>query len=254
MNNQRHKRRESFSVLLISNTDRSSRHFDVSLSLLRFLLGLLLFILAAAGLSVYGFFSRQGMESRLRSQLTVQEELVQQLTTEKESLEAEKTALIAENESLRSEAEQAVAAMAEIKAEAEAKAEEAEAEPEDDPAVPTRYPYSGASVLLSSYTEEEPYLSLSTYTDGTVVAAGNGTVSVISYDETYHHIIEVEHENGYRTRYLCRADAEQSVEEGTQVQAGDTLLTITTDETQVDYQIMYQDEPVDPLSVIDAKG
>ncbi len=250
MNNQRHKRRESFSVLLISNTDRSSRHFDVSLSLLRFLLGLLIFILAAAGLSVYGFFSRQGMESQLRSQLAVQEELVQQLTTEKEALETEKTALIAENESLRSEAEQAVAAMAEK----EAEAEEAEAEPEDDPAIPTRYPYSGASVLLSSYTEEEPYLSLSTYTGGTVVAAGNGTVAVISYDETYHHIIEVEHENGYRTRYLCRADAEQSVEEGAQVEAGDTLLTITTDETQVDYQIMYQEEPVDPLSVIDAKG
>lgn len=237
-------------MLLISNTDRSSRHFDVSLSLLRFLLGLLIFILAAAGLSVYGFFSRQGMESRLRSQLTVQEELVQQLTTEKEALETEKAALIAENESLRSETEQTVAAMAEM----EAQAEEAEAEPEEDPAIPTRYPYSGASVLLSSYTEEEPYLSLSTYTGGTVVAAGNGTVSVISYDETYHHIIEVEHENRYRTRYLCRADAEQNVEEGAQVQAGDTLLTITTDETQVDYQIMYQDEPVDPLSVIDAKG
>lgn len=249
MNNQRHKRRESFSILLISNSDQSSRQFDVSLPLIRFFLCLLLIILIAAGLSAYGFFSRRGIESQLRSQLTEQEALVQQLTAEKQELETEKTTLIAENESLRSEAEEAVAAMAEKEAE-----EQEEAEPEEDPAVPTRYPYSGASVLLSSYTEEQPYLSLSTYTGGTVTAAGNGTVAVISYDDTYHHIIEIEHGNGYRTRYLCRQDAEQSVEEGAEVQAGDTILTITTDETQVDYQIVYQDEPVDPLSVIDAKG
>lgn len=250
MNNQRHKRRESFSVLLISNSDQSSRQFDISLPLVRFFLCLLLVILIVAGLAAYGFISRRGMESQLRSQLTQQEKVVQQLTTEKENLEAEKTALIAENESLRSEAEQAVAAMAEK----EAEAEEEEAEPEEDPTVPTRYPYSGASVLLSSYTEEQPWLSLSTYSGGTVTAAGNGTVAVISSDDTYHHIIEIEHESGYRTRYLSKADAEQSVEEGAQVQAGDTLLTIITDETQVDYQIIYQEEPVDPLSVIDAKG
>lgn len=251
MNNQRHKRRESFSVLLISNSDQSSRQFDISLPLIRFFLCLLLVTLIAAGLAAYGFFSRRGMESQLRSQLTDQEKLVQQLTTEKENLESEKTALIAENESLRSEAEQAVAAMAEKEAE---EAEEDEPEPEEDPTVPTRYPYSGASVLLSSYTDEQPWLSLSTYAGGTVTAAGNGTVAVISSDDTYRHIIEIEHDSGYRTRYLSRADAEQSVEEGTQVQAGDTLLTITTDETQVDYQIIYQEEPVDPLSVIDAKG
>ncbi len=251
MNSQRHKRRESFSILLISNADQSSRQFDVSLPLIRFLLCLLLLILIAAGLSVYGFLSRQGVESKLRSQLAEQEAMVQQLTTEKESLETEKTNLIAENESLRAEAEEAVAAMAEKEA-AEQEAEEAE--PEEDPAVPTRYPYSGASVLLSSYTEEQPWLSLSTYTGGTVTAAGNGTVAVISSDDTYRHIIEIEHGNGYRTRYLCQQDADQSAEEGAQVQAGDTLLTITTDETQVDYQIIYQEAPVDQLSVIDAKG
>lgn len=257
MNQQRHKRRESFSVLLISNTDRSSRQFDVSLSLLRFLLGILLFVFVVTGLFAYGFFSRQKIESQLRSELTAQEERIQQLTEEKEKLEAEregleaeKAALSGENEALRSQAEEAAAALAEKEAQEEAE----EAEPEEDPSIPTRYPYSGASVLLSSYTEEQPYLSLSTYTDGTVTAAGNGTVIVISYDDTYRCILEIDHGNGYRTRYLCKEETEQSVEEGMQVQAGDTLLTITADETQVDYQIFYQEEPVDPLSVIDAKG
>ncbi len=248
MNNQRHRRRESFSVLLISNTDRSSRQFDISLSILRFLLFLLLLILLTTGLSVYGFLSRRGIESKLRKELAAQETLVQQLTQEKESLESEKAVLVSENESLRSEAEQAVAAMA------EKEAEEEEEEPQEDPNVPTRYPYSGASVLLSSYNEEQPYLSLSTYTGGTVTAAGNGTVTAISSDDTYQYIIEIDHENGYRTRYLCHQDADQGAEEGTPIQAGDVLLTITTDETQVDYQVLHEEEPVDPLSVIDAKG
>lgn len=250
MNSQRHKRKESFSVLLISSTDRSSRQFDISLSVLRLFLFLLIFVLVFAVLAVCGFFSTRRTQSQLRAQLAAQEEQVQQLTAQKENLETEKTTLVSENEALRLEAEQAAAAIAEIK---EAKAEE-EAEPEEDPTVPTRYPYSGASVLLSSYTEEQPYLSLSTYAGGTVTAAGNGTVTVVSSDDIYRYIIEIEHESGYRTRYLCHQDAEQEVEEGAQVQAGDILLTITADETQVDYQIIYEEGPVDPLSVIDAKG
>jgi murein DD-endopeptidase MepM/ murein hydrolase activator NlpD len=79
-----------------------------------------------------------------------------------------------------------------------------------------------------------------------VVAAGS--------DEIYQHIIEVAHESGYKTRYLCHQSAEISVEEGSAVQAGDILLTITTDETQLDYQVIYEDAPIDPLSVIDARG
>lgn len=250
MNSQRHKRKESFSVLLISNTDRSSRQFDVSLPVLRLLLFLLISVFVFAILAVCGFFSARKTQSQLRAQLAAQEEQVQQLTAQKENLETEKTTLASENEALRLEAEQAAAAIAEIK---DAEAEE-EAEPEEDPTVPTRYPYSGASVLLSSYTEEQPYLSLSTYAGGTVTAAGDGTVTVVSSDDTYRHIIEIEHESGYRTRYLCRQDAEQEVNEGAQVQTGDILLTITADETQVDYQIIYGEGPVDPLSVIDAKG
>lgn len=94
----------------------------------------------------------------------------------------------------------------------------------------------------------------SAYAGGTVTAAGDGTVVAAGSDEIYQHIIEVAHESGYKTRYLCHQSAEISVEEGSAVQAGDILLTITTDETQLDYQVIYEDAPIDPLSVIDARG
>lgn len=79
-------------------------------------------------------------------------------------------------------------------------------------------------------------------------------MTVVSSDDTYAHIIEVEHEGGYKTRYLLLQDCEVNTEQGAQVEAGDTLMTITSDDCQLDYQVLLNDEPIDPLSVIDAKG
>ena len=107
---------------------------------------------------------------------------------------------------------------------------------------------------MSNYSEEEPYLSISMHEEGNIVATGNGTVITVSSDDTYPVIVEVEHEKGYKTRYLCRQEAEVKATEGAQVEAGDTLFTITTDETQLDYQILFEEEAIDPLTVIEAKG
>jgi murein DD-endopeptidase MepM/ murein hydrolase activator NlpD len=44
------------------------------------------------------------------------------------------------------------------------------------------------------------------------------------------------------------------VEEGAQVKKGDTLFTITAENTELDYEVLYGDEFIDPLSIIAAKG
>lgn len=248
MNNQRHKRKESLSVLLISNTGRDNRQFNIPVPMLRLLPAVLILILAVMGWLIYEFSANQKTQAALHTQLAEQEELVQQLTSEKDQLNNEKQVLTDENATLRQQMEEAQAAAE------EAAGQEEPEDPADNPAYPGRYPYSGASVLLSSYTEEQPYLAISAYAGGTVTAAGDGTVVASSSDDIYRHIIEVSHETGYKTRYLCHQSAELSVEEGATVHAGDILLTITTDETQLDYQVIYEDAPIDPLSVIDARG
>lgn len=247
MNYQRHKRKESLSVLLISNTGRENRQFNVPLPALRILPVLFLILLVLIGWLAYEFSVNQKVQTALQTQLAEQEALVQQLTEEKEQLDTEKQTLSEENTALRQQIEEASAAEEEAQ-------EEEEPDPSEDPSFPGRYPYSGASVLLSSYTEEQPYLAISAYTGGTVVAAGDGTVIANTSDDIYHHIIEVLHESGYKTRYLCHQSAEVSVEEGAEVHGGDVLLTITSDETQLDYQVIYEEAPVDPLSIIDARG
>ncbi|MDE6891143.1 MAG: hypothetical protein K2P50_05030 [Lachnospiraceae bacterium] len=53
---------------------------------------------------------------------------------------------------------------------------------------------------------------------------------------------------------MCRQDADKNTEIGAKVNAGDTILTITADNTQLDYQVVFEGEIIDPLNVIDAKG
>ena len=256
MNNQRHKRRESYSILLISNTGRTSRQFQLSTVAIRLLLVILLLTCTVAGLLAYTYSTAHKVQTELRTRLSEQEQLVTTLTAENTSLKEEQQTLTEENEALKRESEQyaqEARAAAEAMAAAEAAAEE-EAEPESDSTYPSRYPSSGASVLSSSYSEEQPYLTITTYTDSTIVAAGDGTVVAVASDDIYHHIIEIEHESGFKTRYLCHQEASVEAEEGAQVKAGDLLLTITADDTQMDYQVLNAEGPVDPLSVIDAKG
>lgn len=247
---QRHQHNESFSVLLIPNTGGESRQFHLTRLSFRLYVGALVFILlAAAGAAAWTtyHFSRQ---EGVRSQLAGQEEKIEALEAQVQTLEQEKETLLARVETLQQES--MVAADAESAA--EDGEERAESVPEKDTSIPRRYPYTGISTVLSNYSEQQPYLSLNTNADGNVVATGDGMVVTVESDDTYAHIIEVEHNNGYKTRYLCRQEAKTQMQVGAQVQAGDILLTVLTDDTQLDYQILFEEEAIDPLTVFEAKG
>ena len=52
---------------------------------------------------------------------------------------------------------------------------------------------------------------------------------------------------------MCQQDTEPLLEEGSQVQIGDNLVALSID-TQLDYQVTYEEQPIDPLIVLEAKG
>ncbi len=244
---QRHKHKETFSVLLIPNTGGKSRQFHVSRFSFRLGVGVLaVLLLAVAGAAAWtGFqFTRQ-----VRRQVTQQKETIETLEAQMQALEQEKGTLLAELETMQNETASDAQNAAEEGAEAET-----ESAPEKDTSVPRRYPYNGISTVLSDYSAEQPYLSLNTNLDGNVVATGDGMVVTVESDDTYAHIIEVEHNNGYKSRYMCRQEAQTQIQAGAQVQAGDILLTVLTDDTQLDYQILFEEEAIDPLTVFEAKG
>ena len=194
---QRHKHKESFSVLLIPNTGGKSRQFHVSRFSFRLGVGVLgVILLAVAGAAAWtGFqFTRQ---ENVRRQMTQQTETIETLEAQMQALEQEKGTLLAELETMQNETVSDAQNAAEEGAEAET-----ESAPEKDTSVPRRYPYTGISTVLSDYSAEQPYLSLNTNLGGNVVATGDGMVVTVESDDTYAHIIEVEHNNGYKSRYM----------------------------------------------------
>ena len=204
MKRKGHNHKESFSILLISNTGQSSRQFHVSRFVSRLLIFVLLLICVALGVMGWMIYQNpfgDGSQSDLRKQLDEQEQLVAQLETEKESLNNELLALKQENEALRQASE------AEGEEDTEPESEAAEDTDSDDN-IPVRYPTSGTSGRLSSFSDEEPYLSISTHTEGSIVATGGGTIVSVTSDDTYPVIVEIEHDKGYRSRYMCRQQAD----------------------------------------------
>lgn len=244
MKRQRHKHKESFSILLISNTGQSSRQFHVSLFLYRLFVILLLLICAALGGLTFLFTREYGKRTDLVQQVVSQSQLIAQLESEKNTLNSENLALTAENDGLRQAAI----------VNAEEKAAEPEPGPEESPSFPSRYPCSGTGILTTTYAEDHPFLSINTQAGGDIIAAGDGTVTSVGSDETYPLIMEIEHGNGYRTRYMCLQNAEIKAEEGAIVHTGDILITVTENNTQLDYQVIFEEQAIDPLTVIDAEG
>lgn len=249
MKDDRHKRRESYSVLVVSNLSRESRQFQIVRSRLHLLVWLAVFVCIAVGGLVYWAVMSGKKTAELQKKISEQEEQALAWEKEKEELNSKNKELEEELSALTQELSQEQSKAQEA---AEAAAEAAEAE--EGPALPELYPYSGVGTLASNYSEEQPYISISTYNGGNVIAAGNGTVAAVLSNDVYKYIIEIEHEGGYETRYFYSEDADLKVEEGTQVKGGDILLTVAADGVDLDYQVLYNGETIDPFSVIDAEG
>ena len=260
MKQRKHRHKESFSVLLISNTGQNTKHFHVSKSCMRLFTVFVLLACGAFGWLTYEYMSSNEITSSYvnASESTDEEEEFLEKFAEQErkiqQLEEERDALSRQNDDLVSENKALLAAAKTNMGSNEASTVGNESGSEDDPAYPSRYPYSTTGEVSEKYSESHPYVSIDTQNEGDVVAAGNGTITMVGSDDIYALIIEIEHGNGYRTRYMLPQTAEPLQQEGAQVQAGTALVLIDTNNVQLDYQVIYKEEPIDPLIVFEEKG
>lgn len=261
MKPRKHKHKESFSILLISNTGQNSKQFHASHFFLRLFTVFAVVLCVSFGWLIYQYWTGLGnrgsvgivsgkentddseTQEELLEKLSAQEKMLVQLEEEKESLSRQNEALTSENKAL----------LAAAKGNLETEREQQE-QAADDTAFPSRYPYSEQGTVAEKYSAEHPYVSIDTEGAGNIVAAGDGTVSMVGSDETYPLIIEIEHGNGYQTRYMFLQAAEAMQAEGEQVQIGTALAAVDTDNMQVDYQVIFEGQPIDPLIVFEAKG
>lgn len=117
--------------------------------------------------------------------------------------------------------------------------------------MPVGFPMS-SSASLEEAGGENPMVKLNGAEGNSIIAAADGTVASITTDSGYLHCIRIDHGNGYSSIY--RNDGEAMVKEGDEVVRGAILYVIGEDNTELGYQITYDDKYIDPMDLINIDG
>lgn len=161
-------------------------------------------------------------------------------------LEEENTDLVA----LREELTDKVTILSDTinqKVEEEEALEEAQAQAH----MPVGFPMS-SSASLEEADGDEPMVKLNGTEGNSVIASADGTVISITTDTSYLHCIKIDHGNGYVSIY--RNDGDAMVKEGDEVVRGAILYVIGEENTELGYQITYDEKYMDPMELINIDG
>jgi murein DD-endopeptidase MepM/ murein hydrolase activator NlpD len=110
----------------------------------------------------------------------------------------------------------------------------------------------GTVALPTGYSEETQYVVFHASEGTKIVASGDGTISSVTPNANYGYEVQIDHGNGYFSYYFN--ESEPIVSEGDKVIRGTTLFIIESDEQKLVYQIAFNNQYIDPMSVIEIKG
>lgn len=129
--------------------------------------------------------------------------------------------------------------------------EEAFEEAQAQAHMPVGFPMS-SSASLEEADSEEPMVKLNGTEGNSVIASADGTVVSITTDTSYLHCIKIDHGNGYVSIY--RNDGDAMVKEGDEVVRGAILYVIGEENTELGYQITYDEKFMEPMELINIDG
>ena len=134
-----------------------------------------------------------------------------------------------------------------LKVEAEEEQEQVRAQAH----MPVGFPMSSSASLEES-DGENPMVKLNGTAGNSIIASADGTVVSITTDTSYLHCIKIDHGNGYNSIY--RNDGDVMIKEGDEVVRGAILYVIGEDNTELGYQITYDDRYINPMDLINIDG
>lgn len=117
--------------------------------------------------------------------------------------------------------------------------------------MPVGFPMSSSASLEES-PGEEPMVKLTGTAGNSIIASADGMVVSVTTDSIYLHCIKIDHGNGYSSIY--RNDGDVMIKEGDEVVRGAILYVIGEDNTELGYQIMYDERYIDPMDLINIDG
>lgn len=132
-----------------------------------------------------------------------------------------------------------------------AEAEDALSQETIENALPKGFPLSGSATMKEA--EDGEHMLIFTAAQGiNVLTTGTGTVEIVDADELYGTRIVIDHGNGYQSVY--RNSGTALVKNGETLGKGYILFSVGKENQELGYQIMFNGEYVDPLTMIEING
>lgn len=216
------------------------------------IVGLVVVLLFAAFGALIGYFAYeqniwQEAIDRSNTQLRAMEQLQNENEQVKSDMEQKELKLLEEIQTLQEEV-QILSTTLNQKVESESQLREELSKLSD----PTGFPLNGAASSCDVEGADAPIAKIAASSGVMAVATARGTVIAVNDDVEYGHSIWVDHGNGYITIYRNQADP--VVKQGDTVFRGTTLYLIGDKNRELGYQIMYENEYINPMDTIDIKG
>lgn len=230
-------------MLFVDSKDGSIRQMGIGPTLIE---SLALIVLGVIIILLVICFSGKHRIDDLEAEITAQRETIENLTSENAGLAEENADLV----SLREELSDKVTILSDTinqKVEEEEALEQERAQAH----MPVGFPMS-SSASLEETGGEEPMVKLNGTVGNSIIASADGTAISIATDSSYLHCIKIDHGNGYTSIY--RNDGDVMIKEGDDVVRGAILYVIGEDNTELGYQITYDEKYIDPMDLINIDG
>lgn len=120
--------------------------------------------------------------------------------------------------------------------------------------IPTGFPLQGTAAYNEEKTtlDGQPIAEFEAGQGTSVIATAQGTVSSIAGDASAGYIVMVDHGNGYFSVY--RNGSKPKVEVGEEVNTSTKIFVIESGSETLGYQIIQENEYIDPLSLMEIYG
>ena len=234
---QQSKRKNKYALLLVTQKDEGTmKQYSISPALVE-VLAAILFLLVVGVICKFVYDSITLKDAR--------KEIVDQIVTIN-NLTDENEALTVENATLTSK----ITVLSETVSK-KAATEDAISQETVENALPKGFPLSGSATMKEA-EEGDPMLIFSASQGINVITTGTGVVVSVGADETYGTKVIVEHGNGYQSVY--RNNGAALVKGGEELGKGYILFTVGEENQELGYQIMKDEEYIDPMQLIDING
>lgn len=233
----KNKRKSKFALLIVTEKeDGTIRRHTVHSAIVE-LLAAILFVITVAVICnfVYNSITIKDARKEIVNQIIT----INNLTDENEALSVENSTLTSKVEVLSETVSKKAAT------------EDAISQETVENALPKGFPLSGSATMKEA-EESEPMLIFTAAGGVNIITSGTGIVVSVDADTEYGTRIVIDHGNGYQSVY--RNNGSSLVKVGEELGKGYILFTVGEDNQELGYQILQNEEYIDPMLLIDISG